>query len=159
MSKGMFCFSYLKSNGLKWEKYISYLFCAITGGVLIVQGFVHILSWLILHRSVVGHRIFAILQEILWYNCSPVCGLSAQWLYRGAEGALCQEDLSHELYLPGLLQPKPVSPRQVSAGPCLCRKHSCRSASVSCGSHCSFPLVLVCTRFCFMHWSSNTLAT
>ena len=132
MSKGMFCFSYLKSNGLKWEKYISYLFCAITGGVLIVQGFVHILSWLILHRSVVGHRIFAILQEILWYNCSPVCGLSAQWLYGGA----------HMPHLLGLLQPHGRTLlTHASTGDTQTFKG--RSGSISWG-----PWVLVNTRFC-----------
>ena len=32
-------------------------------------------------KSVVGPRTFAIVQERLWYNCSAVCGSSAQWLY------------------------------------------------------------------------------
>ena len=47
----------------------------------------------------------------------------------------------------------------------LATKH--RSGSVSCGGHCSFPWVLVCTRFCLcpprvsgvhekMHWSQQT---
>ena len=34
-------------------------------------------------KSVVGPRTFAAVRELLWYNCSPVCGLSAQWLYGG----------------------------------------------------------------------------
>ena len=44
------------------------------------------------------------------YNCSPVCGSSAQLLYSGANGDLLQEDFCHMLCLPGLLQPKPLSP-------------------------------------------------
>ena len=35
-------------------------------------------------KSVVGPRTFATVQELLWYNCSPVCGLSAWWLCVGA---------------------------------------------------------------------------
>ena len=29
-------------------------------------------------KSVVGPRTFITVQELLWYNCSPVCGLSAK---------------------------------------------------------------------------------
>ena len=99
---------------MKQEKYISYLFCAITGGVLIAQGFVHILSWLIFHRLVVGPRIFATLREILWYSCSPVCGLSARWLCGGA----------HMPRPLGLLQPEPLSPWQDTVDSWLHRRHS-----------------------------------
>ena len=144
MSKGMFCFSYLKSNGLKWEKYISYLFCAITGGVLIVQGFVHILSWLILHRSVVGHRIFAILQEILWYNCSPVCGLSAQWLYGKLELMANSSKRTDASQTCCSQSPCPCGrslQTRASAGNTQTLKG--RSGSISWG-----PWVLVNTRFC-----------
>ena len=58
-------------------------------------------------------------------RCSPVCGLCARWLYGGA----------HMLRLSGLLQPDPLSLRQATADPCLCRRHSNtqgRSGSVSC---------------------------
>ena len=37
-------------------------------------------------ESVVGSRTFATVQELLWYNCSPVCGLPVQWLYSGPNG-------------------------------------------------------------------------
>ena len=30
--------------------------------------------------SVVGSRTFIAVQELLWYNCCPFCGLSALWL-------------------------------------------------------------------------------
>ena len=33
-----------------------------------------------------GPRTFATVQELLWYNCSPVCGLPVQWLYSGPNG-------------------------------------------------------------------------
>ena len=36
-------------------------------------------------KSVVGLRIFTTVWELLQYNCSPVCGLSAGWLYGGAK--------------------------------------------------------------------------
>ena len=35
-------------------------------------------------KSVVDPRTFTTVQELLWYNCSPVCGFSAQWLCGGA---------------------------------------------------------------------------
>ena len=66
-------------------------------------------------KSVVGPRTFATVQELLWYNCSPVCGLSAQRLNGGADGNLLQEDLCHPPRLPDLLQPEPLSPQQASA--------------------------------------------
>ena len=78
-------------------------------------------------KPVVGPRTFATVQELLWYNCSPVYGLSAQRLYNGANGDLLQEDLCHTLCLPGLLQPETLSPgpcRQVTADTCLCRRRS-----------------------------------
>ena len=61
-------------------------------------------------KSVVGPRTFATVQELLWCNCSPVCGSSAQWLYGGGNGELPQEDLCHMPHLPGLLQPESLSP-------------------------------------------------
>ena len=101
-------------------------------------------------KSVVGPRSFATVQELFWYNYSPVCRSSAQWVYGGVNGDLLQEDLCYTSHLPGLLQPELQSLRQVTADLCLCRRHSniqSRSGSVSCGGHCSFPWVLVCTRF------------
>ena len=39
-------------------------------------------------ESVVGPRTFATVQELLWYNHSPVCGSSAPLLCSGANGNL-----------------------------------------------------------------------
>ena len=39
-------------------------------------------------KSVVGPSTFATVRELLWYNCSPVYGLSAWWLYGGAHTPL-----------------------------------------------------------------------
>ena len=75
-------------------------------------------------KSVVGLRIFTTVWELLQYNCSPVCGLSAGWLYGGANGDLFQEGFWHTLCLPGLLQPEPLPPLQVTADPCLHRRQS-----------------------------------
>ena len=66
---------------------------------------------------------FATVQELLWYNCSPVCRSYAQQLYSGTNGNLLQNDLCHKLHLWSLLQLEPLSPQQVTAGPCLCRRH------------------------------------
>ena len=77
-----------------------------------------------MEKSVVGLRTFSIVQEFLWYNCSPVCESSAQWLYGGAMSDLLQEDLYHMLHLPGLLQQEPLSLWQATADLCLHWKHS-----------------------------------
>ena len=69
---------------------------------------------LLVEKSVVGPITLATVRELLWCNCFPVCGLSARWLYGG----------SHMPHLPGLLQPEPLSPRQVTADPCLSKRHS-----------------------------------
>ena len=61
-------------------------------------------------KSVVSPRNFATVQYFLLYNSSPVCDLSAQWLYGGANGNLLQEDLNHLACLPSLLQPEPLFP-------------------------------------------------
>ena len=61
-----------------------------------------------------GPRTFATVQEVLWYNCSPVCGSSAPWLCSGINDNLLQEDLCHMLHLPGLLQPEHLSPQQAT---------------------------------------------
>ena len=42
-------------------------------------------------KSVLHPRTFLTVWEFLWYNCSVVCGSSAQWLYSGANGDLLQE--------------------------------------------------------------------
>ena len=88
-------------------------------------------------------------ENFFGFNCSPVCGLSARGLYDGANGNLLQEDLCLMPRLPGLLRPESLSPWQVTADPCLCRRHS-KADLAQClvGGHCSFPLVLVCTRVC-----------
>ena len=39
-------------------------------------------------KSVVGPRTFAAVQELLWYNCSPVCGSFVWQLYTKANGNL-----------------------------------------------------------------------
>ena len=36
-------------------------------------------------NSLVDPGTFTTVQELLWYNCSPVCGVSAWWLYVGAQ--------------------------------------------------------------------------
>ena len=53
----------------------------------------------------VNPRTFATVQELLWYNCSPVCALSAWWLCGGA----------HTASLSDLLQQEPLSPWQAPA--------------------------------------------
>ena len=61
-------------------------------------------------KSGVGSRTFATVRELLWYNCSPVCGLSAM-----VELTQC---------LPGLLQPESLCPWQATADLCLCRREN-----------------------------------
>ena len=48
-----------------------------------------------------GPRTFLTVQEFLWYNCSAVCGTSAQQLYGGVNGDFLQEGLRHRLCDPG----------------------------------------------------------
>ena len=43
-------------------------------------------------KSVVGLRTFTTVQELLWYNCSPICGLSAWRLYGEASSDLLQKE-------------------------------------------------------------------
>ena len=52
---------------------------------------------------------------IIWYNCSAVCGSSAQQLCGGVNGNLLQEGFCHMLYDPGLLHPEPLPLQQASA--------------------------------------------
>ena len=72
---------------------------------------------------------------------------SAPWLCGGAHGNLLQKDLGYRLRLPGLLQPKPLSPWQATAESCLCRRHSNTQRQVW-FSVLWGPWVLVCPRFC-----------
>ena len=74
-----------------------------------------------------GSRTFVTVRELLWYNGSPVCELSARWLCGVTNGDLPQEDLGHMRCLPGLLEPEPLSPWHATAGLCLLQetlKHS-----------------------------------
>ena len=98
-----------------------------------------------------GTRTFAIVQEFLWYNCFPVCKSSVRRLYGRVNGDLLLEDLCHTTCLPGLLQPERQSPQQISADPYLHRRHLNTQRQVWLSllwSHCSFPQVLLCIRFC-----------
>ena len=74
-------------------------------------------------KSVLGPTIFAIVPELLWYSCFPVCGLSAQWLSGGANDDLLREDLWHMLCLPGLWQPESLYLWQATADVCFLRRH------------------------------------
>ena len=74
-------------------------------------------------KSVVDPRTCTKVRELLWCNCSPVCGSSAQQLCSGANGDLLQKNLCHMPCLPGLLQPEPRSLWQTTADPCLRGRH------------------------------------
>ena len=92
--------------------------------------------------STVDPRTFATVQELLWYNCSPVYGRSARRLYSGANGDLLLEDLCHRPQPPGLLQLEPLALRQVPDDPRLRRTHSNTQRQVWLSllwSHCSLP--------------------
>ena len=66
-------------------------------------------------KSVVGPRTFLTVWELIWYNCSAVCGSSAQWLYGEVNGNLLHEGLCHMLCDPALLHPVPQPLRQATA--------------------------------------------
>ena len=85
-------------------------------------------------KSVVDPRTFLTIREFLWYHCSAVCGLSAQWLYGGVNGELLQDGLCHRLCDSGLLHPEPVPLQQATDDSCLHRRLKHRSGSVSMGS-------------------------
>ena len=70
-------------------------------------------------KSFVGPGNFATVQELLWFNCSPIL-----WFYSVANANLLQEDICHTPCLPGLLQPEALSTRQVTTDPCHHRGHS-----------------------------------
>ena len=85
--------------------------------------------------SIVGPGTFLTVWEFLWYNCSVVCGLSAQQLYGGVKGNLLQESLCCMLRDACLLQAVPLPPCQAthaSTGDTQTLKS--RSDSVSVGS-------------------------
>ena len=65
---------------------------------------------------------------IFWYNSTAVCGLSAWWLYGGANDNLLQDGLCHMLFIPDLLQPEPLFPWQAT------QTYKVKSGSVSVGS-------------------------
>ena len=48
----------------------------------------------------VGPRSFATVWELLWYNCSPICGSSAWELCDGANANFLRDDLCHMPRLP-----------------------------------------------------------
>ena len=75
-------------------------------------------------KSAVGPRTFLTVQTFLWYNCSAVCGSSAQWLYDGVNGDFLQESLCHTLCDPGLLHQEPLTGRQATADLCLHWRYS-----------------------------------
>ena len=62
-----------------------------------------------------GPRAPVTVRDLLCYNCSPVCGLFARWLYGGANVDLLQEDL-----MPHITPPRSAAAR----------------ASVSMAGHC-----------------------
>ena len=70
-------------------------------------------------KVAVDPRTFTKVQELLWCNCSAVCGSSAQQLCSGADGDPLQKDFCCMPRLPGLLQPEPLSLWQTTADPCL----------------------------------------
>ena len=101
--------------------------------------------------------------SLLWGHCSFLCTkdfvcaiqesvspvLCKFWqLYGGVNGDLLQEGLCHTQVC-GTQSPCPCGRpllTHTSTGDTQTLKG--RSGSVSCGGHCSFPWVLVCTRFC-----------
>ena len=106
----------------------------------ILSPFARFPSWGIFY----GPQNFSTVGELLWYNFSPVYGLSAWWLYSGTNGDLLQDNLHHTPWLPGLLQPEALSPWQATADLCLCRRHSKAGLAQSLWGL----WVLVHTRFC-----------
>ena len=68
-------------------------------------------------------RLGNLLWALLWYHCSPDCGLSTQWLYRGTKGDLLQEVMPHAVPPRSAEAGAPV-PWQATAEPCLRRRHS-----------------------------------
>ena len=75
-------------------------------------------------KSVFGPRTFLTVWEFPWFNCSVVCGLSAQCLSSWDNSDLLQESLCHTLHDPMCSTTRAL----VSvAGPChlcLCKRHS-----------------------------------
>ena len=90
--------------------------------------------------NVVSPRTFTTVWKLLCYNCSPVCGLPAWQLRRGANDNLLQEDLCLIPHIPGLLLSEPLSLLQATTDPCLHRRQTLKtsSGSDSCGGHAPF---------------------
>ena len=95
-------------------------------------------------------RTFATVQDLLWYNCSPVYGLSVWWLYmalmvtstKRTDAACCASHICcSQSPCP---RGRPLLIHASAGDPQILRG---RSGSVSCCNHQSFPLVLVLTRF------------
>ena len=63
-------------------------------------------------EPVVGPRTFLTVQEFLWYNCSAVCGSSAQQLCGRVNSNLLQEGLCHRL----------CDPENCTQSPCPCSR-------------------------------------
>ena len=70
-------------------------------------------------------------QELVWYNCSEICGLSVQGLYGGANGNLLQEGLCPRLHVPGLLQLEAVCLWQAA-----CPRSAAARSTVPLAGHC-----------------------
>ena len=86
-------------------------------------------------KTVLGPRTFATVRELLWCNCSAVCGSSALQLYSGVNGDLIQKDLCQH---PEALRKVPLT-----VDPCLCWRllDTHRQVWVSLlWGHCSFLL-------------------
>ena len=93
-------------------------------------------------KSFVDPGTFAIVQELLWKNCSPVCGLSAQWLYGGLTCCASQVCCSQRSC--------PLSRPLLSVPPQETLKHSEAGLAESLWG----PWVLVHTRICLSPPSS-----
>ena len=94
-------------------------------------------------KSDVEPITFSLLQELLWYNCSPVCGLPTQQLSGEANSGILWEDLCHKPCLIGQLLPVPLSLRQATADHASAgdpQSLTGRCGSVSYADHCSFSL-------------------
>ena len=93
-----------------------------------------------------GPRTSVTQQELLWYNCSPVCESPARRLYSGANVNLLTHYTSQDCCCQSPLAcNRPLLTRASTRDTQTLKG---RYVSVSCGGHCSFPWVLVNTRFC-----------
>ena len=94
-------------------------------------------------------KTFLTVWELLWYNCSPACRSSAQWLYGGVNGNLLQDNLGHMAFFPGLLQPESPCPRSRPLGGCpMPPQETLKHSKASLAQSLWDLWILVCTRFC-----------